>query len=54
MQHKQGSYGLTTMRERAEKLGGQVEIISRKGAGTTIRVHIPKFVQGNQEQEEQI
>lgn len=45
MQSKQGSYGLSTMRERAEKLGGQVEIISRKGAGTTIRVHIPKFVQ---------
>ncbi|AKG34014.1 sensor histidine kinase [Paenibacillus durus] len=44
---KQGSYGLTTMRERAEKLGGQVEIISRRGAGTTIRVHIPKFIQGN-------
>lgn len=46
VQQRQGSYGLTTMRERAEKLGGQVEIISRKGAGTTIRVHIPKFVQG--------
>ncbi|ASA26178.1 sensor histidine kinase [Paenibacillus donghaensis] len=45
VQQKQGSYGLITMRERAEKLGGQVEIISRKGAGTTIRVHIPKFVQ---------
>ncbi|WP_438347260.1 histidine kinase [Paenibacillus sp. FA6] len=40
---KQGSYGLMTMRERAEKLGGQVEIISKEGAGTTIRVHIPKF-----------
>lgn len=40
---KQGSYGLTTMRERAEKLGGHVEIISKSGAGTTIRVHIPKF-----------
>ncbi|WP_091067837.1 sensor histidine kinase [Paenibacillus sp. NFR01] len=53
VQHKQGSYGLTTMRERAEKLGGQVEIISRPGAGTTIRVHIPKFVQGNQEKEEE-
>lgn len=48
VQQKQGSYGLTTMRERAEKLGGQVEIISRKGAGTTIRVHIPKFIQGDQ------
>jgi signal transduction histidine kinase len=52
VQQKQGSYGLTTMRERAEKLGGQVEIISRKGAGTTIRVHIPKFVQGNPELEQ--
>ncbi|MEF2966895.1 histidine kinase [Paenibacillus sp. M1] len=40
---KQGSYGLTTMKERAEKLGGHVEIISKPGAGTTIRVHIPKF-----------
>ena len=39
-----GSYGLTTMRERAEKLGGQAEIISKPGAGTTIRIHIPKFV----------
>lgn len=40
---KQGSYGLSTMRERAEKLGGHVEIISKPGAGTTIRVHIPNF-----------
>lgn len=52
VQHKQGSYGLTTMRERAEKLGGQVEIISRRGAGTTIRVHIPKFLQESHEPEE--
>lgn len=43
---KQGSYGLLTMRERAEKLGGHVEIISKEGAGTTIRVHIPKFTPG--------
>ncbi len=41
--HKQGSYGLTIMAERAEKLGGQAEIISKPGAGTTIRIHIPKF-----------
>ncbi|KOP69141.1 histidine kinase [Bacillus sp. FJAT-18019] len=40
---KQGSYGLSTMRERAEKLGGQVDIISKKGAGTTVRVNIPLF-----------
>ncbi|GGA38403.1 sensor histidine kinase LiaS [Paenibacillus physcomitrellae] len=40
---KQGSYGLSTMRERAEKLGGTAEIISKPGAGTTVRIHIPKF-----------
>jgi signal transduction histidine kinase len=51
--HKQGSYGLLTMRERAEKLGGQVEIISKKGAGTTIRVHIPKFSQIDSKQDNQ-
>lgn len=38
-----GSYGLSTMRERAEKLGGQVQIISKPGAGTTVRVFIPRF-----------
>ncbi|MBU5442773.1 sensor histidine kinase [Paenibacillus sp. MSJ-34] len=43
MENKTGSYGLSTMRERAEKLGGDAEIISKPGAGTTIRVHIPKF-----------
>ncbi|MCJ8013361.1 sensor histidine kinase [Paenibacillus sp. KQZ6P-2] len=47
--HKTGSYGLSTMQERAEKLGGKVEIISRQGSGTTIRVHIPKFVEGTAE-----
>jgi NarL family two-component system sensor histidine kinase LiaS len=49
---KQGSYGLMTMRERAEKLGGQVEVISKEGAGTTIRVHIPKFTPEEHDLEE--
>lgn len=48
---KQGSYGLSTMKERAEKLGGHVEIISKSGAGTTIRVHIPNF---EKEQEDEV
>jgi NarL family two-component system sensor histidine kinase LiaS len=42
-QVKAGSYGLTTMRERAQKLGGDTEIISKTGAGTRIRVTIPKY-----------
>ncbi|WP_248930266.1 sensor histidine kinase [Paenibacillus hamazuiensis] len=37
------SYGLTTMRERAQKLGGDMEVTSKPGAGTTIKVKIPKF-----------
>ncbi|MFI2856463.1 HAMP domain-containing sensor histidine kinase [Paenibacillus sp. JSM ZJ436] len=50
---KQGSYGLSTMKERADKLGGQVEIVSRRGAGTTVRVHIPLFMAGGAEHTEQ-
>ncbi|MCD1260969.1 sensor histidine kinase [Paenibacillus athensensis] len=37
------SHGLSTMRERAQKLGGDVNIISRPGAGTRVQVQIPKF-----------
>lgn len=37
------SYGLSTMRERANKLGGDIEILSKAGAGTRIKVQIPKL-----------
>ncbi|MCY9509055.1 histidine kinase [Paenibacillus larvae] len=37
------SHGLATMRERSEKLGGTTEIISKQGAGTRVKVQIPKF-----------
>ena len=37
------SYGLSTMVERARKLGGDAEIISRVGNGTTVNIRIPKF-----------
>ena len=33
--------GLTSMRERAEALGGQVTVESQPGAGTTVRVEVP-------------
>lgn len=45
-QVKAGSYGLSTMRERAQKLGGDTEIISKPGSGTRIRVTIPKYSEG--------
>jgi NarL family two-component system sensor histidine kinase LiaS len=40
---QQTSYGLATMKERAQRLGGSGEITSRIGAGTTIKISIPKF-----------
>lgn len=40
---KRSSYGLATMKERAERLGGNAEIRSKPGSGTGIYIHIPKF-----------
>ncbi|WP_028562013.1 sensor histidine kinase [Paenibacillus pinihumi] len=42
-QVERGSYGLSTMRERAQRLGGDAEIISKPGGGTKVRVTIPKL-----------
>ena len=44
------SYGLSSMQERARKLGGDIEIFSKAGAGTRIKVQIPKFK--NEEEQE--
>jgi signal transduction histidine kinase/ligand-binding sensor domain-containing protein len=35
-----GHYGLTGMRERAEIIGGTLEVTSEVGAGTTVRLHV--------------
>ncbi|MFX3631985.1 MAG: histidine kinase [Candidatus Pristimantibacillus sp.] len=43
---KRGSYGLSTMQERAQKLGGTAEIISKPGSGTRVKVTIPKMGRG--------
>ncbi len=37
----QSHYGLTSMRERAEALGGQIRIDSAPGSGTTLTVTLP-------------
>lgn len=34
-------YGLATMRERAASVAGQVDIVSRPGAGTRVRLRLP-------------
>jgi PAS domain S-box-containing protein len=41
-----GHLGLRTMRERAMRLGGTLEIESRPSAGTRVRVHIPTHPHG--------
>jgi signal transduction histidine kinase len=38
---KRQSLGLVSMRERAELLGGRLEVISQPGNGTTVRVQCP-------------
>lgn len=43
---KPGSYGLYTMQERAQKLGGTADIVSKVGSGTRIKVMIPKIYRG--------
>lgn len=48
---KRSSYGLSTMTERAQRLGGDAEIVSRPGAGTAVQIHIPKFGKGGQTDE---
>ncbi len=39
--HKNGSYGIRGMRERADFLGGTIEISGASGAGTQVRVCLP-------------
>jgi len=36
-----GHFGLLGMRERAEKIGGTLNLVSRPGAGTTVQVQVP-------------
>ena len=35
-----GHYGLTGMRERADLIGGTLEVTSELGTGTTVRLHL--------------
>lgn len=50
---KRASYGLATMRERAERLGGDAEVRSKPGRGTEIHIRIPKFGQtGGEDRDE--
>jgi len=41
MDDTSGHYGLTTMRERAEELGGKLMITTSEGHGTSVVAEIP-------------
>jgi signal transduction histidine kinase len=41
-------YGLTTMRERAHRLGGRIEINSAPGTGTEVIVTVPYLCHSNE------
>ncbi|HET7616052.1 MAG TPA: ATP-binding protein, partial [Bacillales bacterium] len=38
---KKASYGLRTMQERCDEIGGRLNVTSRKKAGTVIDVQVP-------------
>ena len=38
---REGHWGLTNMRERAERIGGRLRVLSRAKAGTVVRLWIP-------------
>ena len=41
---RSGHWGLKGMRERAERLGGELEVWSEPGAGTEIELRVPAFI----------
>jgi two-component system sensor histidine kinase DegS len=38
-----GRFGLVSMRERAELLGGRLTVVSARGAGTTLQIQVPRW-----------
>jgi len=38
---REGHWGLSNMRERAEKIGAKLDVLSRPGAGTEVQLYIP-------------
>jgi signal transduction histidine kinase len=43
-----GSFGLRSIRERIVNLGGEVDIDSSPGNGTTITLSVPRFIEGKE------
>jgi len=41
---REGHWGLSGMRERAEEIGGKLRVLSRGGAGTEVELTIPGHI----------
>jgi two-component system, NarL family, sensor histidine kinase LiaS len=49
VRHDNRGLGLVSMEERAHLLGGDVEILTQRGRGTTVRVRVPATAAGPDE-----
>src|SRR5208283_482991 len=38
---REGHWGLSNMRERAEKIGARLDVLSRPGGGTEVQLYVP-------------
>jgi two-component system NarL family sensor kinase len=45
-EHREGCHGLIGMRERAQRCGGRLRVVSKLGTGTTISVSVPQRTEG--------
>jgi two-component system, NarL family, sensor kinase len=45
-QHREGCHGLIGMRERAQRCGGRMRVVSQSGKGTTVSVSVPGRTEG--------
>ncbi|KEO82163.1 sensor histidine kinase [Tumebacillus flagellatus] len=52
-QQRGGSYGLQSIQERAEEVGGRMEVLSRPGEGTEVRVWVSLYGKEEEPRDEQ-
>ncbi|GKS13591.1 sensor histidine kinase LiaS [Paenibacillus chitinolyticus] len=47
-EEKQTSYGLSTMRERVNEIGGSLQLVTAPGSGTRIEIRVPIMTEGEE------
>ncbi|MVP01817.1 sensor histidine kinase [Paenibacillus lutrae] len=46
-EEKQTSYGISTMRERVNEIGGSLQLVTAPGSGTRIEIRVPIIMEGD-------